>query len=441
MSGLNPFLGFSSCLTAAADDCTDKLVIDNAESLDSLGDCSAVQLLVSDGINCEFVTYYGERDGDTICVKRAQNNTSARPWTVGTKVVFKWTKFNINQHIETAALEDIKDKVAELCAFMESLGDANFTSMEAVCAKLDEVLANYFTRDQDNALNENLQNQITTLAEQIADLQMQLDECDCTGSGGSSTTAPTVSESFETLNEPICPQVQTTTVTNPDGVSFCVEATGNGQVFVSIDGTPITDLTNFAVPDGGQLSIELNGADGENVVGGVSVSWLDDSGSKQALSGFSYDVTCPEDSGPPDPLPGETTAFCYRGRRRLIPDIGASGIGPDAEFPDSLFQPDPLIACGGATVITHMYAEGTQASTSTQKFVIEGTGLDNLYSVAFTLPGNTVTVFSQASLVTPTKIEFDVGLDFTSAEWLNLLSWFQLNNNSILCDGIVTCKA
>lgn len=159
-------------------------------------------------------------------------------------------------------------------------------------------LQDYYTQEQVNAIVANVQNQVTALGESLTALQAQLDACDC-GSGGNSggVTAPTLDSNFDDLTENVCPQCVTKTVTNPDGVLFCVESTGNGIVTASVDGGAVGNISEFMIADASTLEVCLSGQDGENVVGGINVSWIDADGSKQVLDGLTYNVTCPDDNG------------------------------------------------------------------------------------------------------------------------------------------------
>lgn len=171
---------------------------------------------------------------------------------------------------------------------------SNFVTMEQVCDKLDAVLVDYYTKTQVDAIVLNLQNQLTSVTEQVNSLQQQLDECDCDGGGGgTSTTAPTLDSDLVPFTDPVCPQCQVRTITNPDNVEFAVGLTGDGTVTASVDGIVVSDLSSFSIPDGGELEICLTGGEGQNVVGGVSLSWIKD-GVTQNIDGFNYDVTCPD---------------------------------------------------------------------------------------------------------------------------------------------------
>lgn len=174
----------------------------------------------------------------------------------------------------------------------------DFVTMEQVCEKLDEALLDYYTISQTDSIVLNLQTQLTTLSNQVQNLQAQLDACDCDGAGGETeVTPPTLDSPLIAFTDPVCPQCQVRTITNPDDFDFGITSTGDGVISASVNNSPVTDLSAFAIPDGGELEICLTGTDGEQVVGGVNLVWFNGNAEEQNLDGFNYNVTCPTTSG------------------------------------------------------------------------------------------------------------------------------------------------
>lgn len=165
---------------------------------------------------------------------------------------------------------------------------------------LSNALSDYFTKTQINALLENQQTQITTLSAQVQSLQAQMDACNCDGSDGSggnggeepAVTPASIDAVLVNLTDNVCPQCVTRTVTNPDNLNLGIGVTGDGTVTARVNNIVVSDLSSFVAADGSQLEICLTGDTGQNVVGGISLFYIDN-GNSFNIDGLSYDVTCP----------------------------------------------------------------------------------------------------------------------------------------------------